>query len=240
MILLTGHESYDGPLIFIGFMYEALGMSWTAEAGTQVMIFLSAKGDIVDKSIGFKAGGDDYVVKPFSFDELLLRIEAHLRRHKSDLAFAKAITREGSNKTGDIEVCFNQYEVRLRGEKVDLTAKEFEILALLAASPGQVFTRAQIFEHIWARAAMWTKAASPCSFARSARRSRTILRSLSTCSRCGASDTNSPNGCRDFSLQRFRAFGAHGCRASYLYEMTPVFLPHSKTVTSRYHRCLVA
>ena len=113
------------------------------------IIFLSAKGDIVDKSIGFKAGGDDYVVKPFSSDELLLRIEAHLRRHKSDLAFAKAITREGSNVTGDIEVCFNRYEVRLRGEKVDLTAKEFEILALLAASPGQVFTRAQIFEHIW-------------------------------------------------------------------------------------------
>ena len=113
------------------------------------IIFLSAKGDIVDKSIGFKAGGDDYVVKPFSSDELLLRIEAHLRRHKSDLAFAKAITREGSNVTGDIEVCFNRYEVRLRGEKVDLTAKEFEILALLAASPGPVFTRAQIFEHIW-------------------------------------------------------------------------------------------
>lgn len=113
------------------------------------IIFLSAKGDIVDKSIGFKAGGDDYVVKPFSSDELLLRMEAHLRRHKSDLAFAKAITREGSNATGDIEVCFNQYEVRLRGQKVDLTAKEFEILALLAASPGQVFTRAQIYEHIW-------------------------------------------------------------------------------------------
>ncbi|WP_139652596.1 response regulator transcription factor [Raoultibacter phocaeensis] len=120
------------------------------EGGRRIpIIFLSAKGDIVDKSIGFKAGGDDYVVKPFSSDELLLRIEAHLRRHKSDLAFAKAITREGSNVTGDVEVCFNRYEVRLRGEKVDLTAKEFEILALLAASPGQVFTRAQIFEHIW-------------------------------------------------------------------------------------------
>lgn len=113
------------------------------------IIFLSAKGDIVDKSIGFKAGGDDYVVKPFSPDELLLRIEAHLRRHKDDLAFAKAVNREGSATTGDLEVFFNQYEARLHGRKVDLTAKEFEILALLAANPGQVFTRAQIFEHIW-------------------------------------------------------------------------------------------
>lgn len=122
------------------------------EEGRRIpIIFLSAKGDIVDKSIGFKAGGDDYVVKPFSSDELLLRIEAHLRRHRDDLAFAKAVSREGGNKTGDLEILFNQYEVRLRGERVELTAKEFEILALLAANPGQVFTRGQIYEHIWGR-----------------------------------------------------------------------------------------
>ncbi|WP_170158409.1 response regulator transcription factor [Paraeggerthella hongkongensis] len=120
------------------------------EAGRRIpIVFLSAKGDIVDKSIGFKAGGDDYVVKPFSSDELLLRIEAHLRRHRDDLSFAKAVSREGSNCTGDLEILFNQYEVRLRGRRVELTAKEFEILALLAASPGQVFTRGQIYEHIW-------------------------------------------------------------------------------------------
>lgn len=120
------------------------------EEGRRIpIIFLSAKGDIVDKSIGFKAGGDDYVVKPFSSDELLLRIEAHLRRHRDDLAFAKAVSREGSNCTGDLEILFNQYEVRLRGQRVDLTAKEFEILALLAANPGQVLTRGQIYEHIW-------------------------------------------------------------------------------------------
>ena len=120
------------------------------EAGRRIpVVFLSAKGDIVDKSIGFKAGGDDYVVKPFSSDELMLRIEAHLRRHRDDLAFAKAVTRGGSNKVGDLEILFNQYEVRLRVQVVDLTAKEFEILALLAANPGQVLTRAQIYEHIW-------------------------------------------------------------------------------------------
>ena len=120
------------------------------EEGRRIpIIFLSAKGDIVDKSIGFKAGGDDYVVKPFSADELMLRIEAHLRRHRDDLSFAKAVSREGSNRTGDLEILFNQYEVRLRGLQVDLTAKEFEILALLAANPGQVFTRGQIYEHIW-------------------------------------------------------------------------------------------
>lgn len=120
------------------------------ESGRRIpVIFLSAKGDIVDKSIGFNAGGDDYVVKPFSSDELLLRVQAHLRRHRDDLAFARAVSREGSHVTGELEIMFNQYEVRLRGEPVNLTAKEFEILALLAANPGQVFTRAQIYEHIW-------------------------------------------------------------------------------------------
>ncbi|MDE8703660.1 helix-turn-helix domain-containing protein, partial [Adlercreutzia equolifaciens] len=72
-----------------------------------------------------------------------------LRRHRDDLAFAKAVSREGSSRTGDLEILFNQYEMRLRGELVNLTAKEFEILALLAANPGQVFTRAQIYELIW-------------------------------------------------------------------------------------------
>lgn len=76
------------------------------EAGRRIpIVFLSAKGDIVDKSIGFKAGGDDYVVKPFSSDELLLRIEAHLRRHRDDLSFAKAVSREGSNCTGTWRSC---------------------------------------------------------------------------------------------------------------------------------------
>jgi DNA-binding response OmpR family regulator len=113
------------------------------------IVFLSAKGDIVDKSIGFKAGGDDYVVKPFNSSELLLRIEAHLRRHKGDLAASKAVTRGGSTKIGELEIFFNRYELYLNGQAVDLTAKEFEILALMMANPGQVFTRYQIHDHIW-------------------------------------------------------------------------------------------
>ena len=113
------------------------------------VIFLSAKSDIVDKSMGFRAGGDDYVVKPFSADELLLRIEAHLRRQSYGAAAQTAESREKFYRVGDMEVRFDYYEVRLRGEPVKLTAKEFEIVALLAGKPGQVFTREQIYEHIW-------------------------------------------------------------------------------------------
>ena len=62
---------------------------WIREEGRRIpIIFLSAKCDIVDKSIGFKAGGDDYVTKPFNATELLLRIEANIRRHKDTIEFA--------------------------------------------------------------------------------------------------------------------------------------------------------
>ncbi len=120
-----------------------------AEGRRIPIIMLSAKGDIVDKSIGFKAGCDDYVVKPFNADELLLRIEANIRRHKEDLGVIKPVNKGGSIKTGDLEILFDRYEVYLRGEKLTMTSKEFEILALLASNSGKVFTRAEIYEHIW-------------------------------------------------------------------------------------------
>lgn len=120
-----------------------------AEGRKIPIMFLTAKGDIVDKSIGFKAGGDDYLVKPFDNSELLLRIEAHLRRHKGDLAFARASAQNGHTDVGDLSISFGKYLVEKNGRALDLTSKEFEILALLAANPGKVFTRQQIYEHIW-------------------------------------------------------------------------------------------
>lgn len=128
------------------------------------VIFLTAKNDIVDKSTGFKAGADDYVTKPFIADELLLRIDAHVRRHRDDMqhallheadaaAEAAALARPDRVTVGDLEVLFDRYEVRLRGEVVSFTAKEFEILSLLAESPGEVFTRRRIYEHLWGETA---------------------------------------------------------------------------------------
>ncbi|MDR1015304.1 MAG: response regulator transcription factor [Coriobacteriales bacterium] len=113
------------------------------------IIFLSAKGDIVDKSIGFKAGGDDYVVKPFSSEELLLRIDAHIRRHKNDIAFNKESQLKGSSTTGDLEIFHDRYEIRKAGAPLNLSSKEFEIVSFMASEPGKVFTREQILEHIW-------------------------------------------------------------------------------------------
>ncbi|NPD30918.1 response regulator transcription factor [Eggerthellaceae bacterium zg-1084] len=130
------------------------------EEGCRIpIIFLTAKNDIVDKSTGFKAGADDYVTKPFIADELLLRMEAHVRRHRDDMLYANRLAgtapapeRRGVRRIGDLEVLFDRYEVRLRGEVVPLTAKEFEIVSLLAQRPGEVFTRRRIYEHLWGEA----------------------------------------------------------------------------------------
>ncbi|MFQ8867505.1 MAG: response regulator transcription factor, partial [Eggerthella lenta] len=99
--------------------------------------------------IGFRAGGDDYVTKPFDSTELLLRIEANIRRHKDTIDFARCRNREGVARIGELEVRFGEYEVRVKGRPVALTTKEFEIVAFLAAHPGKVFTRSQIQEYIW-------------------------------------------------------------------------------------------
>jgi DNA-binding response OmpR family regulator len=120
------------------------------------IIFLTAKGDIVDKSIGFKAGADDYLVKPFLPEELLLRIKAQLRRKRTGSTEdaensdgGAGLRKPRSYRIGDLELFFGKYDVRLRGEQVALSSREFELLELLATDPGSVFTRDQILEHVW-------------------------------------------------------------------------------------------
>lgn len=133
------------------------------------IIFVSAKNDIVDKSIGFKAGGDDYVTKPFDSTELVLRIEANIRRHKDTIEFAHCRNRDGVAKIGDLEVRFDEYKVLVKGKPVTLTTKEFEILAFLAANPGKVFTRGQIQEFIWGEGEIDAKSNSITVFIRKIR-----------------------------------------------------------------------
>lgn len=112
---------------------------------TQPIMFLTAKGDIVDKSVGFRVGGDDYLVKPFLPEELVLRIEALLRRATS----APAAASPELVRYDGVEIDMRRRRVCVEGRSVDLTPKEFNILALLAARPGEVFTREQLAEEVW-------------------------------------------------------------------------------------------
>ncbi|NGM17778.1 response regulator [Eggerthellaceae bacterium zg-893] len=115
------------------------------------IMFLTAKGDIVDKTIGFKAGADDYLVKPFQPEELLLRMNAHLRRRERDRKLHNGSASQAPDRyrVGDLDIAFGKYEVHLRGEDVALSSREVELLELLASDPGSVFTRDQILEALW-------------------------------------------------------------------------------------------
>ncbi len=128
------------------------------------VVFLSAKGDIVDKSVGFNSGADDYLVKPFLTEELVLRVKVWLNR-RARAAAATDARAKGSLRVGDLEVFFKKYEARLRGEAVALSSREFELLELLASEAGTVFTREQIIDALWEhREAAGTDAIEVSSF----------------------------------------------------------------------------
>lgn len=109
------------------------------------IVFLTAKGDIVDKGSGFNVGGDDYLVKPFDPEELLLRIDAHLKRNERIVPKQQGdcMTLEG------LEFDTKRYRVTIEDRRIDFTPKEFQILFLLACHPGEVFTREQLIEAVW-------------------------------------------------------------------------------------------
>ena len=105
------------------------------------IIILTAKDRVEDKVEGLDAGADDYLVKPFSIEELLARIRAHLRR------VTPAIT--GEIRVSDLIINLEGREVYRAGRRIEFSNKEFELLELLAKSPGKVFSRFDIEEKVW-------------------------------------------------------------------------------------------
>ena len=106
------------------------------------IIMLTAKGNETDKVVGLELGADDYVVKPFSPRELVARVKAVLRR-------ANVEEKGESLVIGDLTIDTNRFEVRFKGQRIDLTPTEFRILAILAQRPGWVFTRNQLLDELW-------------------------------------------------------------------------------------------
>ena len=112
------------------------------------IVMLTARGDETSVIVGLEVGADDYITKPFSPRELVSRVRAHLRRRHLDAR--KGITTEEGRKLEfpGLELDLLRRRVVSGGEHVELTAKEFEILALLASHPGWVYSREQIMRHL--------------------------------------------------------------------------------------------
>ena len=122
---------------------DGMEVAQRLRAGSSVpIIMLTARDSVADRVAGLERGADDYLVKPFAFEELLARIRVQLRRHQAQ-------------DTGEVlrfsalAMDLAAHEVRLDDRRIDFTAKEFELLELFLRHPRQVLTRVLLYERIW-------------------------------------------------------------------------------------------
>ncbi len=120
------------------------------------IIMLTAKDNEIDKILGLELGADDYITKPFSVRELVARVKANLRKvevvQNPQLIQEKKTPetkKENKIKVGDLELDLDKFEVKVRGEIIELTLREFEVLKFLSMQPGQVVTREVLLEKVW-------------------------------------------------------------------------------------------
>ncbi|MFD1412523.1 response regulator transcription factor [Oceanobacillus jeddahense] len=117
------------------------------------ILMLSAKGEDVDKALGLGFGADDYISKPFSMLELIARIKAMLRReqHYMDTSAPKEVEKNKNDivALGELRIDMDNFSVKKRGNELNLTAKEFNILKVFITHPSRVYTKAQLYQAIW-------------------------------------------------------------------------------------------
>ena len=119
------------------------------------IIMLTAKDSEIDKILGLELVADDYITKPFSVRELVARVKANLRKIDAVAAIQMPSNVEENKKkenkivVGDLELDLDKFEVKVRGEVIDLTLREFEVLKFLASQPEQVITRETLLEKVW-------------------------------------------------------------------------------------------
>ncbi len=115
-----------------------------AETRAIPVIMVTGRVEEGDKVLGFEMGADDYVTKPFSPRELVARVRAVARRGRRE-------ERPAQLKAGDLEIDRHRFEVRVKGRAIELTPKEFELLAILVGAPGRVFGREELLDAVWGR-----------------------------------------------------------------------------------------
>jgi len=107
------------------------------------ILFLSAKIEEQDRIRGLSVGGDDYIIKPFSIEELYARVEAHLRRENRQISNATV------KYFGELWIDYSANQVGYYNEAINLTKKEYKIIELLSLNKGQVFSKERIYERVW-------------------------------------------------------------------------------------------
>jgi two-component system, OmpR family, response regulator len=138
---------YDYDVIVLDVMLPggdgfSLCQRWRSAGMTTPILFLTARDDVADRVRGLERGGDDYLVKPFAFAELLARVRALLRRGQTPSAPATL-------QVGDLVVDTNRRQVTRRGQLISLTTREYQLLEYLVYHTGKVVTRTTLWEHVW-------------------------------------------------------------------------------------------
>ncbi len=113
------------------------------------ILMLTARGDEVDRVVGLELGADDYVVKPFSVREVMLRVRALLRRAAERTAAVSAVAEGKPLHWRGLEVNLTEHRVLADGTELSLTPLEFRLLSRLMTHPGRAFTRDQLLDHVW-------------------------------------------------------------------------------------------
>ncbi|MDX9710106.1 MAG: response regulator transcription factor [Trichloromonas sp.] len=145
-LFLALEEDFDALVVdrmLPGLDGLALIRSLRAAGKKTPALFLSALGEVDDRVEGLRAGGDDYLVKPFAFSELLARLEALIRRGEGELAPRTVL------KVADLEMDLLTRTVRRAGRSIELQPREFRLLEYLLRHSGQVVTRTMLLESVW-------------------------------------------------------------------------------------------
>ncbi len=116
------------------------------ESSNKPVIMITAKGEVFDKVLGLELGADDFVVKPFDMKELSARVKAVLRRYQNHTGQGDG---EETIKFDNIEISKEKYELKLRGEVVEIPPKELQLLYFLASNCNRVFSRDQLLDKVW-------------------------------------------------------------------------------------------
>lgn len=139
------NNSYDVAIVDLmlpGLDGLSLIERWRAQRVKTTVLILSAKQSVDDRVRGLRAGGDDYLTKPFAFSELLARVQAHIRR-------ATQNSEPTTLSYADLTLDLLTLEVTRSGKKIELQAREFSLLEYLLRNAGRVVSKTMILEHVW-------------------------------------------------------------------------------------------